>query len=84
MKKLLLLFIPLVNIAQTIPYYSDYNQNIIWESVFTDGNPGKVNKGLVDSDGNLAVVFMPDNQSRIHKINGQNGELIWSKTINGI
>ena len=83
MKKLLLLFIPLVNIAQTIPYYSDYTQNIIWDSVFTDGNPGKVNKGLVDSDGNLAVVFMPDNQSRIHKINGQNGELIWSKTING-
>ena len=25
---------------------------------------------------------MPDNQSRIHKINGQNGELIWSITIN--
>ena len=36
MKKLiLLLFIPLVNSAQIIPDNSDYNQNIIWESVFT-------------------------------------------------
>ena len=83
MKRLIvLLFIPLINNAQIIPDNSDYNQNIIWESVFTEGNPGKVNRGLVDSDGNLAVVFMPDNQSRIHKINGQNGELIWSVTIN--
>ena len=57
-KLLLLLLIPLVNSAQIIPDSSDYNQNIIWESVFTEGNPGKVNKGLVDSDGNLAVVFM--------------------------
>ena len=81
-KLLLLLFIPLYNSAQIIPDNSDYNQNIIWENVFTQGNPGKVNKGLVDSDGNLAVVFMPDNQSRIHKINGQNGQLIWSITIN--
>ena len=24
---------------------------------------------------------MPDNESRIHKINGNNGELIWSTTI---
>ena len=83
MKKLiLLLFIPVINSAQIIPDNSDYNQNIIWESVFTEGNPGKVNRGLVDSDGNLAVVFMPDNQSRIHKIDGQNGELIWSITLN--
>ena len=79
---IVLLFIPLINNAQIIPDNSDYNQNIIWESVFTEGNPGKVNRGLVDSDGNLAVIFMPDNQSRIHKINGQNGELIWSVTIN--
>ena len=83
MKKLiLLLFIPVINSAQIIPDNSDYNQNIIWENVFTEGNPGKVNRGLVDSDGNLAVVFMPDNQSRVHKIDGQNGELIWSITIN--
>ena len=56
MKKLLLsLFIPLVNSAQILPNNSDYNQNIIWESVFTDGAPGKVNRGLVDSDGNYLV-----------------------------
>ena len=79
---IILLFIPLIINAQIVPDNSDYNQNIIWESVFTEGNSGKVNKGLVDSDGNLAVVFMPDNQSRIHKIDGQNGELIWSITIN--
>ena len=79
---MLLLFIPIINSAQIIPDNSDYNQNIIWESVFTEGNPGKVNRGLVDSDGNLAVVFMPDNQSRVHKIDGQNGELIWTTTIN--
>ena len=83
MKKLiLLLFIPIVNSAQIIPDNSYYNENIIWESVFTEGNSGKVNRGLVDSDGNIAVVFMPDNQSRVHKINGENGELIWSITIN--
>ena len=82
MKKLiLLLLIPIVHSAQIIPDNSDYNQNIIWESVFTEGNPGKVNKGLVDSDGNVAVVFMPDNQSRFHIINGHNGQLLWSITI---
>ena len=83
MKKIILfLFIPLISISQIIPESSDYNQNIVWQNVFTEGNAGKVNRGLVDSDGNIAVVFMPDNQSRIHKINGQNGELLWSKTIN--
>jgi len=64
-----------------VPVSSEYNQNIVWENVFTDGNPGKVNRAVVDSDGNAAVIFMPDNESRIHKIDGNSGERIWTKTI---
>ena len=67
--------------SQIIPNQTSYNQNIIWESVFTDGPPGKVNRGVVDSDGNCAVVFMPDNMARVHKIDGNSGELIWTKSI---
>jgi hypothetical protein len=67
--------------AQIIPGSTEYNENIEWESVFTDGPPGKVNRAVVDSDGNYAVIFMPDNQSRIHKIDGNTGERIWSVTI---
>lgn len=64
-----------------IPDSSAQNENIVWENVFTDGNAGKVNRSVVDSDGNAAVVFMPDKESRIHKINGNTGERIWTKTI---
>jgi hypothetical protein len=67
--------------AQIVPVSSGYNENIEWESVFTDGPPGKVNRAVVDSDGNYAVIFMPDNQSRIHKIDGSTGERIWTVTI---
>jgi len=67
--------------AQIIPVGSGYNQNIEWESVFTDGPPGKVNRAVVDSDGNYAVIFMPDDQSRIHKIDGNSGDRIWTVTI---
>ena len=70
-----------LGLSQNIPETTFYNQNIIWENVFTHGNPGKVNRGIVDSEGNAAVIFMPDNQSRIHKVNGETGELIWTKTI---
>ena len=67
--------------AQIVPTSSGYNENIEWENVFTDGPPGKVNRAVVDSDGNYAVIFMPDNQSRIHKIDGNTGERIWTVTI---
>ncbi len=70
--------------AQIIPVSSWYNQNIEWESVFTDGPPGKVNRAVVDSDGNYAVIFMPDNQSRIHKIDGNTGERIWTVAIDNV
>lgn len=70
-----------IGLSQNIPAISYYNENIIWENVFTEGNPGKVNRGIVDSEGNAAVIFMPDNQSRIHKINGETGSLIWTKSI---
>ncbi|MCH2043317.1 MAG: T9SS type A sorting domain-containing protein [Saprospiraceae bacterium] len=69
--------------GQIIPASSNNNQGISWESIFTQGNAGKVNRGLVDQDGNMAVVFMPDSESRIHKINGNTGQLIWTKTITG-
>jgi len=67
--------------AQIVPENSSYNENIEWQMVFTDGPPGKPNRAVVDSDGNYAVIFMPDKQSRIHKINGSNGERIWTRTI---
>ena len=84
MRKLTLIFMFLGTIivyGQIVPENSFYNENILWENVFTNGPAGKVNRGIVDSDGNCAVVFMPENMSRIHKINGENGELIWSTTI---
>ena len=52
--------------CQILPLNTNYNQGIVWESVFTDNPSGKVNRGLVDSDGNCAVIFMPQNMSRIH------------------
>tara|TARA_B100001057_G_C22869919_1_gene958259 strand:- start:2846 stop:4213 length:1368 start_codon:yes stop_codon:yes gene_type:complete len=83
MKNILIyLLIPFTAICQLVPSNTNYNQNIVWQNVFTDGPSGKVNRGLVDSDGNCVVVFMPQNMSRIHKIDGANGQLIWSKTIN--
>ena len=57
--------------AQIVPARTGFNENIEWENVFTDGPAGKVNRAVVDSDGNYAVIFMPDNQSRIHKIDGK-------------
>lgn len=64
-----------------VPEYSNFNQNIIWENVFTEGTPGKVNRAVVDSNGDAAVVFMPDNQTRVLKINGVTGEKVWSKSF---
>ena len=64
-----------------VPEYSNFNQNIIWENVFTEGPPGKVNRAVVDSNGDAAVVFMPDNQTRVLKINGVTGEKVWSKSF---
>ena len=67
--------------AQIVPTITGFNENIEWENVFTDGPAGKVNRAVVDSDGNYAVIFMPDNQSRIHKIDGNTGKRIWTVTI---
>ena len=67
--------------AQIIPTSSGFNENIEWENVFTVGSPGKPNRAVVDSDGNYAVISMPYNQSRIHKIDGNTGEGIWTRAI---
>lgn len=78
---LFLTILPLCSLAQEIPTESTYNEGIVWESVFTDGPEGKVNRGLVDSEGHAVCVSMPDNQARIHKIDGSDGGLIWSLTF---
>ena len=39
--------------SQIVPSNTEYNQNIEWENVFTSGPEGKVNRGIVDSDGNI-------------------------------
>ena len=44
-------------LGQSIPDNSYYNENIIWENVYTNGPAGKVNRGLVDSDGNCCLLY---------------------------
>ena len=51
----LCLFIPYTTYCQLVPNNTNYNQGIVWENVFTNGPAGKVNRGLVDSDGNCAL-----------------------------
>ena len=70
--------LPFCIAAQIVPSESTYNEGIVWESVFTDGPEGKVNRGLVDSEGHAVCVSMPENQARVHKIDGSDGGLIWS------
>ena len=79
---LIFLIVPNLMYSQITPLNTEFNQDIVWESVFTSGPQGKVNRGIVDSDGNCAVIFMPENMTRVHKIDGVNGQLIWTKTIN--
>ena len=78
---LFLVIIPLCSVAQDIPIESTYNEGVVWESVFTEGPAGKVNRGLVDAEGHVVSVSMPENQARIHKIDGSDGALIWSVTF---
>ena len=47
----------------------------------TSHTEGKVNRGLVDSEGHAVCVSMPENQARVHKIDGSDGALIWSVTF---
>jgi hypothetical protein len=49
--------------------------------VFTEGPEGKVNRGLVDTEGHAVCVSMPEGSARIHKINGDDGSLIWEATF---
>jgi hypothetical protein len=75
---LFLTMLPFCIAAQIVPSESTYNEGVVWESVFTDGPEGKVNRGLVDSEGHAVCVSMPENQARVHKIDGSDGALIWS------
>jgi outer membrane protein assembly factor BamB len=67
----------MLSIGQIVPEESFYNEGLVWESVFTEGPEGKVNRGLVDEEGHAVCVSMPENQARIYKIDGANGDLIW-------
>lgn len=69
--------------AQTVPSESNYNADIAWEAVYTSGPSGKVNRGMVDSQGHCIAVSMPNNKARIVKADGANGAQMWAVTING-
>ena len=78
-----LLFVPWVGFAQVVPTSSSYNADIVWESVFTDGPAGKVNRGVADSEGHIGLVFMPEGMTRVHRIHGETGALLWTRSIEG-
>ena len=78
---ILLLVCPLFCAGQLVPESSSYNEDVVWESVFTEGPEGKVNRGLVDTEGHAVCVSMPEGSARIHKINGDDGSLIWEATF---
>ena len=42
---------PCVVFAQVVPTESGYNENVVWSQVYTQGPAGKVNRGIVDSEG---------------------------------
>lgn len=78
---LLTLFVQSLIHGQIVPDESNYNEAIIWEGVYTDGPAGKVNRGLVDLEGHAVCISMPENQARVHKIDGTDGALIWAVTF---
>lgn len=67
--------------GQLLPESSSYNDSVVWEAVFTDGPSGKVNRGIVDSDGHCVAASMPLNSARVVKANGATGALMWSTVI---
>ena len=78
-----LLFVPWIGSAQVVPTSSSYNADIVWESVYTDGPAGKVNRGVADSEGHIGLVFMPEDMTGIHRIHGETGALLWTRSIKG-
>ena len=78
-----ILALPLTATSQIVPETSTYNADIAWESVFTNGPAGKVNRGVADSEGHIGLVFMPDDMTRIHRVNGDTGSLLWTQDIEG-
>ena len=78
-----LFFVPCIGFAQVVPTSSSYNADIVWENVYTDGPAGKVNRGVADSEGHIGLVFMPEDMTRIHRIHGETGALLWTRSIEG-
>ena len=78
-----LILFPCLTVAQVVPESSSYNADVVWESTFTQGPAGKVNRGVADSEGHIGLVFMPDDMSRVHRVNGETGALMWTRTIEG-
>ena len=74
---------PILVHGQVVPESSTYNADIVWESVYTQGPAGKVNRGVADSEGHIGLVFMPENMTRVHRIDGETGALLWSRSIEG-
>ena len=72
---------PCVVFAQVVPTESGYNENVVWSQVYTQGPPGKVNRGIVDSEGHCIAVSMPEDLARITKANGETGDLDWTVTL---
>ena len=80
---LVFFFFPLISFAQIVPESSVYNSDIVWESVFTNGPAGKVNRGVADSEGHIGLVFMPEDMTRVHRVNGETGALMWTQSMEG-
>lgn len=76
-----LCFVPWISFAQVVPTSSSYNADVVWESVFTNGPAGKVNRGVADSEGHIGLVFMPEGMTRVHRIHGETGALLWTRSI---
>ena len=80
---LLCVCFPILVHGQVVPESSTYNADIVWESVYTQGPAGKVNRGVADSEGHIGLVFMPEDMTRVHRIDGETGALLWSRSIEG-
>ena len=50
-----LVLFPCLAVAQVVPESSSYNADVVWESTFTQGPAGKVNRGVADSEGHIII-----------------------------
>ena len=60
---LIIFILPFSAFCQIVPVNTNYNHGI-YGKMFYKWSNRKVNRGLVDSDSNCAVIFMPPNMSQ--------------------